>query len=101
MFSSAARLDPGSTKGDSTMLYMVELHYQENQREAALSYFEAHGVTHYEQDIAIQGAWVATQDRIAYLVAETDDAEYMKKAVMPLAVFGEVAFRPVIQAEQI
>ena len=83
------------------MLYMVELHYQESQREAALSYFEEHGVTHYEQDIAIKGAWVATQDRIAYLVAETDDVENMKTAIVPLSVFGEVAFRPVIQAEQI
>ena len=83
------------------MLYMVELHYQENQREAALGYFNEHGITHYEQDIVIQSAWVATQDRIAYLVAETDDVENMKKAVMPLSGFGEVTFRPVIQAEQI
>ncbi len=90
-----------SSQGDSTMLYMVELHYNEDQREAVLRYFDKHGLTHYEQDITLQGAWVATQDRVAYLIAETDDPKNIAKAAEPLSAFGKVKFRAVIKAEQI
>ncbi len=44
------------------MLYMVELRYAEEYREAALAYFWKHGSTLYEAKVTVQEVWVATED---------------------------------------
>ena len=83
------------------MLYMVELNYRADQNAEALRFFDEHGITHYEQEIVVQGAWVATEDCIAYLLVESADDAEVASATAPLAQFGQVMFRTVVKAEQL
>ncbi len=83
------------------MLYMVELHYAQENRDAALRYFWEHGATHYEGNVTLEGAWVATQDLIAYALVDAANANEVAKACAPLDQFGEVSFRPVMSVDQL
>jgi hypothetical protein len=83
------------------MLYMVELTYSREQRDAALGYFWEHGLTGYESKVTVKGAWVATQDRIAYALVDAADPDEMSKACVSLEQFGEVSHRRVTSADQI
>ncbi|MGI9474086.1 MAG: DUF3303 family protein [Rubripirellula sp.] len=83
------------------MLYMVELKYPEEHRDSALDYFWKHGATHYEGKVTLEGAWVATQDFIAYAVVSTKAVEEVEKACEPLREFGEVSYRKVSSLDQL
>ena len=83
------------------MLYMVELHYDEEHRAAALNYFWEHGATHYEGRVVLKGVWVATQERIAYALIEGKESEEVEKACAPLSAFGTVETRHVMTGDQI
>ncbi len=83
------------------MLYMVELRYAQEHRDEALRYFWEHGATHYTGDITLNGAWVATQDRIAYALVDACDQNEIAKACEPLGQFGEISFRHVTSFDQI
>lgn len=83
------------------MLYMVELRYTHEQRDAALRYFWEHGATHYGGKVTLNGAWVATQDLIAYALVEATGEDEVSQACEPLREFGEVSFRHVTGADQI
>jgi len=62
------------------MLYMVELHYSHEHRDDALKYFLEHGATHYEGNITVQNAWVATRDHVAYALVRTPSGDEVDKA---------------------
>ncbi|MDH3717620.1 MAG: hypothetical protein OES79_05805 [Planctomycetota bacterium] len=83
------------------MLYMVELHYRPEQRDEALKYFQAHGLTHYEGGVSIKDAWVATRDHIAYVVASSNDAARLEQSCEPLSGFGTLTIRPVTDMDRI
>jgi len=83
------------------MLHMIELHYTQDQREQALNYFQKHGMTNYEGDVFVQELWVATEDRIAYAVVESNDPKEVEKACSPLTQFGNVTSRAIISADQL
>jgi hypothetical protein len=83
------------------MLYMVEFRYAREQRDEALEYFWKHGATHYEGNVTLEGAWVATQDLVAYAVVKAADENEMVKACAPLGQFGEVQYRLVTGVEEI
>ena len=83
------------------MLYMVELHYTHEHRDEALRYFWEHGSTHYEGKVTVNGAWVATQDRIAYALVEAVDPDAIAEACEPLAHFGDVNFWHVTSVDEI
>ena len=83
------------------MLYMVELHYPSEHRDAALRYFWKHGSTHYEGRVTVKGAWVATQDLIGYALVDAASPEEIAKACTPLEQFGDVSYRHVTSADVI
>lgn len=83
------------------MLYMVELKYPREQRESALDYFWKHGSTHYEGKVTLEGAWVASEDDIAYAVISTKAEEEVEKACDPLREFGDVSYRKVSSLDQL
>jgi hypothetical protein len=80
---------------------MVELHYSPEQRDQALGYFYEHGFTHYTGSLAIQGAWIATQERVAYVLVESSEVEELERACVPLKQFGQVIYRAVTDVQQI
>ena len=82
------------------MHFMVELHYQKQHREAALKYFWEHGTTHYDAHVTVQEGWVATQDRIAYVLVEGDNADAVAVACEPMNEFGNVSFRVVTSFDE-
>lgn len=77
------------------MLYMVELRYAEEHREAALAYFWKHGSTLYEAKVTVQEVWVATETRVAYALVEATDPEAIATASKPLEKYGDVRHRHV------
>lgn len=83
------------------MLYMVELRYTVEHRDSALNYFWKHGSTNYEGKVTLEGAWVATQDFIAYAVVSTKAEEEIRKACDPLRQFGDVTYRKVSSIDQL
>ena len=83
------------------MLYMVELHYTSEHRDAALRYFLDHGATHYEGKVALQQVWVATHDHIAYALVSSESDSEVEKACRPLNEFGEAQFRHVTSGDEI
>jgi hypothetical protein len=83
------------------MLYMIELHYSREHRDATLRYFWEHGSTHYEGKVTLTGAWVATQDLIAYALVDAADPDKIAEACAPLAQFGDVSFRHVTSVDEI
>lgn len=83
------------------MQFMIELRYTKNHRDAALAYFFEHGATHYEANVTVKDAWIATQDLIAYALVEGEDAEAVAEACAPLEEFGEVSYRRVTSSEEI
>ena len=83
------------------MLYMIELQYTREHRDDALRYFWEHGATHYEGKVTVNGAWVATEDLIAYAVVDAADPDELAKACMPLRQFGNVTSRHVTSIDQI
>jgi hypothetical protein len=83
------------------MLFMVELRYLSEQRDAALRYIWEHGSTRYEGRAVIQSVWVASQDRIAYAVVESDDEDELEKACSPMKQFGTLSHRHVMNLEQL
>lgn len=83
------------------MLYMVELHYSHEHRDEALRYFLEHGATHYEGNITVQQAWVATADHVAYALVRTRNADEVDKAIKPLTQFGTVLCRRVTSTNEI
>jgi len=83
------------------MLFMVELQYSHEQRDVALDYFWKHGSTHYTGNATIQGAWVATQDLIAFALVDAVDPDTVAKACAPLEQFGTVIYREVTSVDQI
>jgi hypothetical protein len=83
------------------MLYMVELHYTQVHRDAAMRYFWEHGATHYEGNVTVEGAWVATQELVAYALVDAAEAGEVAKACAPLELFGDVSYRPVMSIDQL
>lgn len=83
------------------MLYMIELRYPIEMRDKALRYFLQHGTVGYDGKVTLTGAWVATQDRVAYAVVEAQDPDELTKACAPLTQFGDVSFRPVTSVDQL
>lgn len=83
------------------MPYMIDLKYAPEHRDAALRYFWEHGATHYAGDVTLKGAWVATQDRVAYALVDAANADEVAKACAPLEQFGEVGFRHVTSVDQL
>ena len=82
------------------MMYMIELRYSQDQRDAALAYFFEHGATHYDAHVSVKDAWVATQDLIAYALVEGNDGEAVATACEPLKQFGDVCYRHVTSFEE-
>jgi hypothetical protein len=83
------------------MLYMVELRYSREHRDAALQYFWEHGATHYEGDVTLRGAWVATQDHVGYALVDAANADGIAAACKPLEQFGSVSYRQVSSVDVI
>ena len=83
------------------MLYMVELRYAPENRPDALRYFWEHGSTNYEGNVTLKGAWVASQDLVAYALVDAADADEIAKACSPLERFGSVSQRQVTSIHQI
>lgn len=83
------------------MLYMLQLHYDRRQREAALRYFWKHGSTLYESKVTVKEIWVATEDRIAYALVDAADSEALAAASKPLEEYGEVSFRHVTSVHEL
>ncbi len=83
------------------MLYMIEVHFKEQHRAAALEYFWQHGSTHYEGKVSVQGLWVASQDHIAYALVQSQDQGEVEKACAPLQEFGQVFARSVTSSDEL
>lgn len=83
------------------MLYMIDLQYRQEDRDAALRYFWEHGATHYEGEVTVKGAWVATHDLIAYALVHAAAPDEIAKACAPLGQFGKVEYRPVTSVDQL
>ena len=83
------------------MLYMVELRYAEEHREAALGYLWEHGSTLYESKVTVKEVWVATEDRVAYALVEAAEPGAIDKASKPLAEYGDVSFRHVTSIDEL
>jgi hypothetical protein len=83
------------------MLYMIELHYSQEHRDAARRYFWEHGTTHYEGELTIKGAWVATREMIGYALVDAASPDDVAKSCAPLEQFGNVEYRHVTSADQL
>ena len=83
------------------MLYMVQLEYPPEHRDAALRYFWAHGTTRYEGNVVVKDAWVATQDHVAYALVDAEDDDEITKASAPLEQFGTLAVQQVTSIDEI
>lgn len=83
------------------MLYMIELRFNDQDRETAINYFWKHGTNNYEGKVSVKNLWVATQDHVAYALIVGRDAEEVDKACTPLAKFGEVTVRPVVSSDEL
>ena len=83
------------------MLYMVQLHYSNEQRDAALRYFLEHGAIGYEGKVTLLDAWVATDQHVAYAIVKAERREEIDKACAPLEQFGEVKCNAVTSADQL
>ena len=83
------------------MLFMVELHYELEHRDEALSYFWEHGSTHYFGHVVVESAWVASQERVAYAVVRADGREELSNACEPLERFGKCHIREVMNVHQL
>lgn len=83
------------------MLYMIELHFDDTHRDAALDYFWKHGTNNYEGNVSVKKLWVASQDRIAYALIAGREASEVDKACSPLSKFGKVAIRPVVSSDDL
>ena len=83
------------------MLYMIELQYSPEHRDAALRYFWEHGSTHYVGEMTVKGAWVATREFVAYALVNAADAGEVAQACAPLEQFGKVDYRHVTSVDQL
>ena len=83
------------------MLYMLQLQYDPQQSQAALSYFWQHGTTLYDSHVTVKEVWVATEHRIAYALVDAADAETMATASQPLRKFGDVHYRHVTSVHEL
>lgn len=83
------------------MLFMIELHYTPEHRDAALGYFLDHGSTHYEGKVTLENGWVATRDGVAYVLVRTGHADEVDKACEPLRSFGEIYYHQVTSTDEI
>ena len=83
------------------MLHMIQMQYSPEKRDAALEYFQQHGMTHYDGDLVIKGLWVCTVEHIAYVLVDASSTDEVASACQPLETFGEVEFRAVIESEQL
>ena len=83
------------------MLHMVEVKYAQEHRDAALAYFQEHGITHYTGDLVVQGLWISTAKRIAYVLVEASDSAEVATACRSLEQFGEVEHHAVIASDQL
>ena len=83
------------------MLHMIEVKYSANQRDAALAYFQDHGMTHYNADLVIRGLWVCTEQHIAYVLVEASATDEIAAACQSLQTFGEVEHHSVVASDQL
>lgn len=83
------------------MQYMVQFQYPREHRDAALRYFWEHGSTHYDGNVTVEGAWVATQDLVAFALVDASNSDEIAKAIAPLAQFGDFTIRCVTSIDQI
>ena len=83
------------------MLFMIELRFKQEHRAEILDYFWKHGTSQYEGRITVKGAWVASQDKLAYALVESSGTDEVEKACLPLAEFGEISARQVTSTEEI
>ncbi len=78
------------------MLFMVEVQYQRQTREAALSYFESHGVTGYGDGLSVEYLWVASNDCLAYVVVRAETLALVEQACQPLRELAEIHIRHIV-----
>lgn len=83
------------------MLYMIELRYQDEHRGEVLEYFWQHGTAQYEGKITVEGAWVATAEKIAYALIESGSDEEVEKACAPMRALAEITTRHVTSTDEI
>lgn len=83
------------------MLYMVQLDFDRDQRENLLGYFQERGLTHYEEDVVLQGAWVSVKEGKAYVLVQSKDAAEVEKGCARLPQFAKISFCSVLDAQQL
>lgn len=82
------------------MLFMVELEYSLEKREALTRYFESRGVTGHGDHLVVQGAWVSKTRRCFALVS-AGNAESFRQMCDMWSEFGELTTTPVIDIQSI
>ncbi len=82
------------------MLYMLQLRYRADEREALRQRCEQSGVTGFADGATLRGAWVSAS-RHAYLLFDATDEDCMQRICSDLSRHGDVARQPVISIDQI
>lgn len=83
------------------MLYMVQIEYPREQRDALFAYFENHGVTGYTLGVELSGAWVAPDERVAFALVKVANVAAFETERERLTQFGTVTSRHVLNAEDL
>jgi hypothetical protein len=84
-----------------SMLFMIEMRFRQERRSEVLDYFWKHGTSQYEGRVTVKGAWVASADKLAYVLVESSGEEEVAKACAPLADLGEITARQVTSTDEI
>jgi len=82
------------------MLYMVQLRYRADQRDALRRRCEQSGVTGFADGATLNGAWVSAR-RHAFLLFDAADEDCVQQICSDLSRHGEVERQPVISIDQI
>lgn len=83
------------------MQYMLQFHYPKEHRDAALRYLLDHGTMQYDGKVRVTQAWVATRDRIAYVLLEAANQEEVVKATRALTSLGKLEFHDVTSFDEL
>lgn len=83
------------------MLYMVEIRFDPEHRAQVLEYFWQHGTSNYVGKLTIQGAWVASHDKLAYALVDASNEDEVRQSCEPLKEFGEIVYREVTSSDEI
>jgi hypothetical protein len=81
------------------MKFFVEFQLQPGNKRKVLELFELRGPSR-NPGVALKNAWIAKNDEVIYVLAESEDETHLVNAAKAWGEFGAYKITPVIDLEQ-